>query len=144
MNLSIIAVSARSIVVLLANVSKLAAERNHQVRPGCHTNMLEGKHFDKYTTVTKNARIQPPYGDVDDRIRSIAHALNLTTAVWTYDSNDWKVGTGNITNATVDANYESLAAMATNGTFATVIFLFTPSSHTKWILNLVHRAAPSC
>ncbi|KAF7979715.1 hypothetical protein HWV62_41064 [Athelia sp. TMB] len=32
---------------------------------------------------------RPPYGDVDDRIRSIAAALNLTTIVWAYDSFDY-------------------------------------------------------
>ena len=57
---------------------------------------------------------------MDDRIRAIAHALNLRTIIWKYDSNDWKVGTGNITAATVDADYESFAEMATNGTFSTV------------------------
>jgi hypothetical protein len=62
---------------------------------------------------------RPPYGDVDDRIRSIANALNLRTIIWQFDSNDWKAGTGNITNATVDSNYMNLAAMAKNGTFST-------------------------
>jgi hypothetical protein len=62
---------------------------------------------------------RPPYGDVDDRIRSIANALNLTTIVWSYDSNDWKVGTANITNATVSANYVNLSTSATNGSFST-------------------------
>ncbi|KZP27870.1 hypothetical protein FIBSPDRAFT_780350, partial [Athelia psychrophila] len=36
---------------------------------------------------------RPPFGDVDARIRAIATALNLTTVVWQYDSNDWQVGT---------------------------------------------------
>ncbi|KAG6328256.1 hypothetical protein ID866_10832, partial [Astraeus odoratus] len=62
--------------------------------------------------------MQPPFGDVDDRIRYIANALGLRTVIWQFDSNDWKAGTGNITTATVDQNYENLSAMALNGTFA--------------------------
>ncbi|KJA15621.1 carbohydrate esterase family 4 protein [Hypholoma sublateritium FD-334 SS-4] len=63
---------------------------------------------------------RPPYGDVDDRIRSIAHGLGLITIIWTYDSNDWQFGSNpNITIADVDANYQNLINNATNGTFAT-------------------------
>lgn len=29
---------------------------------------------------------RPPYGDVDNRIRTIAQALNLTTIIWSYDT----------------------------------------------------------
>ncbi|KIM63276.1 carbohydrate esterase family 4 protein [Scleroderma citrinum Foug A] len=62
---------------------------------------------------------RPPFGGVDDRIRYIAKALGLRTIIWQYDSNDWRVNTGNITTATVDANYEALIQMGQNGTFAT-------------------------
>lgn len=62
---------------------------------------------------------RPPYGDVDDRVRYIAHALGLRTIIWKYDSNDWRAGTGNITAANVDQNYEDLITRAQNGTFAT-------------------------
>ncbi|KAF7974715.1 hypothetical protein HWV62_11373 [Athelia sp. TMB] len=58
---------------------------------------------------------RPPYGDVDDRIRSIAAALNLTTIVWSYDSFDYN---GPSVQAEVDQNYENLIARAKNGTFA--------------------------
>jgi hypothetical protein len=61
---------------------------------------------------------RPPYGDVDDRIRAIANALGLRTIIWKYDSNDWRVGTGNITNVTVDMNYQNLVTNATNGTYS--------------------------
>lgn len=57
---------------------------------------------------------RPPYGDVDDRIRSIAAALNLTTIIWSYDSNDWD---GPSLQASVDQNYENLITRAKNGTF---------------------------
>lgn len=50
---------------------------------------------------------RPPYGDIDDRVRAIAKAMNLVPAVWTsipddngdglpeqWDSNDWRVHGG--------------------------------------------------
>jgi hypothetical protein len=62
---------------------------------------------------------RPPFGDVDDRVRAFAHALGLRTIIWKYDSNDWRAGTGNVTDANVDANYEALIQNAQNGTFST-------------------------
>ncbi|KAH7886777.1 carbohydrate esterase family 4 protein [Phlebopus sp. FC_14] len=61
---------------------------------------------------------RPPFGDVDDRVRAIANALGLRTIIWSYDSNDWRAGTANITDADVDTNYENLIARAQNGTFS--------------------------
>ncbi|KAF8129025.1 carbohydrate esterase family 4 protein [Boletus edulis] len=61
---------------------------------------------------------RPPFGDVDDRVRAIAHALGLRTIIWQYDSNDWRANTGNITVADVDANYQALIQGAQNGTFS--------------------------
>lgn len=62
---------------------------------------------------------RPPYGDVDDRIRAIANALGLQTIVWKYDSNDWRVGTNNITAADVDNSYNLFISNLTSGTFNT-------------------------
>ncbi|KZP20100.1 carbohydrate esterase family 4 protein [Athelia psychrophila] len=64
---------------------------------------------------------RPPFGDVDDRIRAIATALNLTTIVWQYDSNDWQVGApgSTVTSQQVDQNYQNLITSAGNGTFNT-------------------------
>ena len=81
---------------------------------------------------------RPPYGDVDvsvfifpmlprdrhvlrvqDRIRAIANAMGLQTIIWGYDSNDWRVGTGNITAADVDADYNLFISNLTAGTFNT-------------------------
>jgi len=62
---------------------------------------------------------RPPFGDVDDRVRSIAKLMGLRTIIWQYDSNDWRAGTANITDADVDANYDALIARAQNGTFNT-------------------------
>ncbi|PKC12318.1 glycoside hydrolase/deacetylase, partial [Rhizophagus irregularis] len=35
--------------------------------------------------------MRPPYGDTDNRVRAIAHAVGLKTVIWTlnFDSNDW-------------------------------------------------------
>jgi peptidoglycan/xylan/chitin deacetylase (PgdA/CDA1 family) len=63
---------------------------------------------------------RPPYGDVDDRIRAIAKGLGLETVLWQYDSNDWQVGSTNVTPAQVDANYQALIQNVQNGTFNTV------------------------
>ena len=64
---------------------------------------------------------RPPYGDTDDRIRAIVHALGLRTILWQSDSNDWQVGTTpTVTPAMVDANYQSLVTAAQNGTFNSV------------------------
>ncbi|KAA1473345.1 glycoside hydrolase/deacetylase [Dentipellis sp. KUC8613] len=62
---------------------------------------------------------RPPFGDVDDRIRAIANALNLQTIIWKYDSNDWRAGTGGVTPADVDANYTSFISNVASGTFNT-------------------------
>jgi len=63
---------------------------------------------------------RPPYGDVDDRVRAIANAMNLTTIVWTYDTNDWSYGeTPGVTKTQIDNNYNSLIAKQKAGDFNT-------------------------
>ncbi|TEB23959.1 glycoside hydrolase/deacetylase [Coprinellus micaceus] len=65
---------------------------------------------------------RPPFGDVDNRVRAIAHGLGLRTILWKYDSNDWKVGTGlgeGVSSEKVDANYEHLIGEAERGSFDT-------------------------
>ncbi|KAI9459532.1 carbohydrate esterase family 4 protein [Boletus coccyginus] len=62
---------------------------------------------------------RPPYGDVDDRVRAIAQALGLRNILWSYDSSDWRAGSGNFTNADVDVNYQALVTAAQQGTFDT-------------------------
>jgi peptidoglycan/xylan/chitin deacetylase (PgdA/CDA1 family) len=64
---------------------------------------------------------RPPYGDIDDRVRSVASALGLRSILWEYDANDWQVGAAgsSTTSAQVDANYETLITAAGNGTFNT-------------------------
>ncbi|EDR02485.1 carbohydrate esterase family 4 protein, partial [Laccaria bicolor S238N-H82] len=90
---------------------------------------------------------RPPYGDVDDRIRSIANGLGLRTIIWKYDSFDWKEGMPGVTEATVDQNYQGLIDGANSGTFDSVgaIMLthelnnYTMSEAIKWYPSL--RAA---
>ncbi|KIK67068.1 carbohydrate esterase family 4 protein [Collybiopsis luxurians FD-317 M1] len=60
---------------------------------------------------------RPPYGDVDDRIRSIAHALGLQTIMWKYDSEDGDINGQDITETTVESNYNNFISTAANGTF---------------------------
>ncbi|KZP28284.1 carbohydrate esterase family 4 protein [Athelia psychrophila] len=63
---------------------------------------------------------RPPYGDIDDRIRSITHAMNLTTIVWSYDSNDWSYGeTPGVTTGQIDNNYNALIKKQQAGAFNT-------------------------
>ncbi|TIB39960.1 hypothetical protein E3P86_00903 [Wallemia ichthyophaga] len=59
---------------------------------------------------------RPPFGDVDDRIRIIAEGLGLRTALWEYDTNDWKIGT-EVTPDKVEQNYQDVIDAAKNGTF---------------------------
>jgi len=48
---------------------------------------------------------RPPYGDSDNRIRAIAtHIFGLTQVNWNQDTDDWQVGTGGVTPATINAS----------------------------------------
>ncbi|KAJ3995355.1 carbohydrate esterase family 4 protein [Lentinula boryana] len=60
---------------------------------------------------------RPPYGDVDDRIRSIAHALGLQTIMWEYDTADASVDGKTITDQTVENNYNDFIQKAESGAF---------------------------
>ncbi|KAF8757810.1 Polysaccharide deacetylase [Rhizoctonia solani] len=58
--------------------------------------------------------MRPPYGDIDDRVRAICKAMNLTPVMWTtegelqYDSNDWRVNDGSQTGPQLLATFNSL------------------------------------
>ncbi|KAJ4473737.1 carbohydrate esterase family 4 protein [Lentinula aciculospora] len=60
---------------------------------------------------------RPPYGDVDDRVRAIAHALGLQTIMWEYDTADASVDGKTITDQTVVDNYDSFIQKASSGAF---------------------------
>ncbi|TXT10702.1 hypothetical protein VHUM_02207 [Vanrija humicola] len=62
---------------------------------------------------------RPPFGDVDNRIRLIASLLNMTTVVWSDDTDDWKVGIANVTTQDVDNNYMKVINNAKAGAYAT-------------------------
>jgi len=62
---------------------------------------------------------RPPYGDVDDRVRAIAQAMNLETIIWTgvnigqpnhftFDTNDWDLPAGLVTPWQVLDNWNSI------------------------------------
>jgi len=62
--------------------------------------------------------MQPPFGDVDDRIRAIAHRLNLRTILWQYDSQDWQVdATPDYTPEMVYREYQTMIDDANKGMF---------------------------
>ncbi|WVF68803.1 hypothetical protein IAT40_003575 [Kwoniella sp. CBS 6097] len=64
---------------------------------------------------------RPPFGDVDNRIRVIASALNLTNYVWSDDSEDWRANApgSTVTIDDVTQNYQNVIAGVANGTYAT-------------------------
>lgn len=49
----------------------------------------------------------------------IAAGLNLTTIVWSDDTNDWEAGTNGVTEQDVINNYQSVIDKAGNGTYTT-------------------------
>lgn len=52
---------------------------------------------------------RPPFGDVDDRVRSIANALGLRTIIWSDDTDDWNIiPDGNAATAKIDSNYQKI------------------------------------
>jgi hypothetical protein len=55
---------------------------------------------------------RPPYGDVDDRIRYIAQALDMRTVIWNEDTDDWNWATVGV--PAIDANYDKIIAKATS------------------------------
>ncbi|KAG2171829.1 hypothetical protein INT43_008209 [Umbelopsis isabellina] len=61
---------------------------------------------------------RPPYGDVDDRIRSIAWQMGMRTIIWDEDTNDWNMpgeGGGNLPPATVDGYFQGWIDARKNG-----------------------------
>jgi hypothetical protein len=70
--------------------------------------------------VVSNSIYQPPFGDVDDRIRAIASGLGLRTIIWEHDTFDWEQATGNVTAAQVDTNYQNVIQLAQNGSLSSV------------------------
>ncbi|KND01966.1 uncharacterized protein SPPG_02473 [Spizellomyces punctatus DAOM BR117] len=62
---------------------------------------------------------RPPQGDIDDRVRAIAKAINLTNIQWNLDSFDWMMQpAGPRSPAEIDANFQGWIDKAKNGSFA--------------------------
>lgn len=62
---------------------------------------------------------RPPFGDVDDRVRAIAHQLGLVTVLWDADSQDWqlpsKTNNGTLTPDAVDGYFTNWIAARVSG-----------------------------
>lgn len=112
---------------------------------------------------------RPPYGDIDDRIRFIANAMNLTTVMWEHVSNsdtvlsatshlegaqdtfDWKIqNSGNpngLPTASVEANYNAVFQDAQQGQFATqgtIVLTHELNNATMYVQLLADCAHDSC
>ncbi|KAF9173943.1 chitin deacetylase [Mortierella sp. AD011] len=60
---------------------------------------------------------RPPYGDIDNRIRSLLWAMGYTSVIWDYDTNDWQMSPGGSrTLAEVNADFATWEAAAPNDT----------------------------
>ncbi|GAA5939614.1 hypothetical protein JCM1841_000025 [Sporobolomyces salmonicolor] len=59
---------------------------------------------------------RPPYGDVDDRIRYIAKALDMQTIIWNEDTFDYDWAT--LGMAAVRANYDAILAAQKSGNYS--------------------------
>jgi len=64
---------------------------------------------------------RPPYGDIDDRVRAISLAMNMTPIIWTrnpttmqqFDTNDWQIPAGNADGPSSFAQFQSILQNAT-------------------------------
>lgn len=79
---------------------------------------------------------RPPYGDVDNRIRTIATHLGLTTTIWNQDTNDWCIGD---TTAASDGcgNFQATSVHTNLELWAT-----TQKTAPKGVVCLEHELSP--
>lgn len=67
------------------------------------------------TTLT----MRPPYGDIDDRVRAIAMAMDLTPVIWTgvgqdeFDTSDWRIPGGTANGTSSYAAFNKILTKAT-------------------------------
>jgi hypothetical protein len=77
---------------------------------------------------------RPPYGDIDDRVRAIAKAMNLVPTLWTtipddngdglpeqWDSNDWRVHGGQFTPVQNQINFNKTLDKSANLTTGFIV-----------------------
>ncbi|KAI8843864.1 hypothetical protein BJ741DRAFT_258382 [Chytriomyces cf. hyalinus JEL632] len=50
---------------------------------------------------------RPPYGNVDDRVRSVAALVGMTSVTWSKDSQDWQYVRSSLINSAVTSNFRS-------------------------------------
>ncbi|ESK88228.1 carbohydrate esterase family 4 protein [Moniliophthora roreri MCA 2997] len=100
--------------------AKRAAEDGHEI---CvHTwshNPLTGLTNEQVFAEIWYTFVQPPQGDIDDRIRYIVDALNLKSILWKHDTDDTipVPGTDQADPVAVDKNYEEFIQLARGGEF---------------------------
>jgi len=64
--------------------------------------------------------MRPPYGDIDDRVRAIAMAMNLTPVIWTgvgqdeFDTSDWRIPGGTANGTSSYAAFNKILTKATS------------------------------
>lgn len=73
----------------------------------------------KLITGVETKCFRPPQGDIDDRIRYIAHAFGLKSILWKYDTDDTipVPGTDKADPKAVEKNYEDFIQLAQGGAF---------------------------
>ncbi|KAF9953075.1 chitin deacetylase, partial [Modicella reniformis] len=60
---------------------------------------------------------RPPYGDIDNRIRSLLWEMGYTNVIWDYDTDDWKLPPGgSMSDQMVDQEFSKWIASASNDT----------------------------
>jgi Polysaccharide deacetylase len=77
---------------------------------------------------------RPPYGDIDDRVRAIAKAMNLVPTIWTsipdangdgdveqWDSNDWRVHAGTLKPVDNQKNFYATLDKSQNLTTGVIV-----------------------
>ncbi|RUP43656.1 hypothetical protein BC936DRAFT_136898 [Jimgerdemannia flammicorona] len=65
--------------------------------------------------------VRPPYGDVDDRVRNIAHQLGFVVNIWNKDTLDWSLAESKTFQAAwIDNNVTAWIAEAPNATTGSI------------------------
>ncbi|MBW0473060.1 hypothetical protein O181_012775 [Austropuccinia psidii MF-1] len=92
--------------------------------------------------------VRPPYGDVDNRVRAVAKAMGLRIIIWTsakpnesFDTDDWRVITGERTPETAFQKFEAILADA--ATLSTGFIVLAHDLYPQTVALAVERILPS-
>lgn len=104
---------------------------------------------------------RPPYGDIDDRVRAIAHQMGLSTILWNSDSFDWGLPSvandfaGTYDVSTIDSYFDEWISSSGSSTEGRIVLEHETSNVTiltseRWLPKLkqaynvkkVHDCAP--